>query len=289
MKRLRHRDDLITCPRIHNEEMREPGFELTWSSSQIHGLIICVLPLVTLFVIFKKTSYTAFQDILELISVCFEGDPPARQGGRKKDQYYLRPIYNFPTAPRGTCDYPHFTISKLKNNSAKINLQEFERKVCWLFMSFQLNWYILPLYLHLQISLSFRKKSYFSKQEFFYLNFEWMRRQWGGLTGRKQATSSSLSPGAGSLFRGYSTLIMRDESQRGQGKMKMVYRKWDLWAEAKGIGVIDFKQISQLFLPENDLDSFKTTVAQGPSQGSQSVGLGSGPWALAWGQACMWL
>lgn len=40
-------------------------------------------------------------------------------------------------------------------------------------------------------------------------------------------------------------------------------------------------QVSQLFLPEDDLESFKKEDAQRLSQGSQTVGLGSGPWALA--------
>lgn len=47
MKRLRLRGDLVICPRTHNQEMRELGFALRWSDSQVHGLIICVLSLIS--------------------------------------------------------------------------------------------------------------------------------------------------------------------------------------------------------------------------------------------------
>lgn len=62
-------------------------------------------PLLALFVISKETSiqvYIAFQDVLELSSVSSEYDTLAGQGG-KKVQFYLRPIRDFPSAPRGIC------------------------------------------------------------------------------------------------------------------------------------------------------------------------------------------
>lgn len=102
------------------------------------------------------------------------------------------------------------------------------RKVCWLSMFFQLHGCVLPPHVHLQTSLSFWKKVI----EVFYLNTEWVRSYWEGLTGRKQATGSVLlSPEAGGLFQGSSTLIMTDKSQREtrqneDGLQKMRFVSW---------------------------------------------------------------
>lgn len=147
--------------------------------------------------------------------------------------------------------------------------------------------------------LAFEKNSFFffKVRMFIYLDVKWVRRYWGGLAGREQATRSITLPlGAGSLFQGYSTLIMRDGSQREQwqnedGLQKMRFvsrgqRNWSHKFQAAFSTLPYWKWLRKLL---------KNTVAQGPSQWLQTEGLGSSPWALAWGQrqekgwVCMWV
>ena len=166
MKRLRQRNDLTTFPRTHNQEVRESPFELKQSGPQVHGLVMHVLLCGSLAVIYKQTSIQidiAFQDILKLIFFFFFsvwGSAPPRQGGKKKDffQFYWSQYMT----PKSSERYLWWSLFYRFWGSewlSQSHIMRIWRKVCWLFMFFQLCGCGLPPHLYLQTSLSFWKKS----------------------------------------------------------------------------------------------------------------------------------
>lgn len=112
--------------------MREAEFEFRQSGSRVCGLITRVLPFVSPSCHPLRDFHTdtnCFQDILELISISFEHDALAKQGGKKKDQFYLRPIHDFPAAPRGTYHYHYLIGSERVNGLAKITSQGLKKSL----------------------------------------------------------------------------------------------------------------------------------------------------------------
>lgn len=221
MKRLRQRNDLTTFPRTHNQEVRESPFELKQSGPQVHGLVMHVLLCGSLAVIYKQTSIQidiAFQDILKLIFFFFfQSEVLLRLGrvGRRKIFFsFIEANIWLPRALRGTCDDPYFIDSEGVNDLAKVTSWGFEEKSVDFSCSFS---YADVVCLHTCIYkplLAF-EKSHWTFWVFFHLKVGWVRRHWEGLTGSKKATGSVvLSPGAGRLLQGDSTLITTDESQR---------------------------------------------------------------------------
>ena len=137
-----------------------------------------------------------------------------RVGRRKIFFSFIEANIWLPRALRGTCDDPYFIDSEGVNDLAKVTSWGFEEKSVDFSCSFS---YADVVCLHTCIYkplLAF-EKSHWTFWVFFHLKVGWVRRHWEGLTGSKKATGSVvLSPGAGRLLQGDSTLIMTDESQR---------------------------------------------------------------------------
>ena len=165
MKRLRQRNDLTTFPRTHSQEVRESPFELQQSGPQVRGLVMQVLLSGNPAVICKQTSIridTAFQDFLKLIFFFFfwvwGSSAPPRQSGKKKDFFQFH--WDQYMTPKSSKSYLWLSLFYRFWGSgwlSQSHITRIWRKVCWLFMFFQLRGCGLPPHLYLQTSQLLKK------------------------------------------------------------------------------------------------------------------------------------